>query len=187
MPEHNGHKNRNHWNVALWLHQDPALYRRMCSLMAQHSSKDTAARVLLTELPTHTPDGVKYTFTTVRKALVAEYTGHKPVTPVTRNHPGGLTYVDWCNAAAMPADSHVALKAWKLGEDPTEYRATKGQVSKMKYRIIFHGRKIGAIGVSSFQVVDVEAESEEAARHKAYDTHEHIGGGLEGIQVKALS
>ena len=57
----------------------------------------------------------------------------------------------------------------------------------MKYRIMFHGKKIGAIGVSSFQVVDVEAESIEAARRKAYDTHEHIGGGLEGIQVKTLS
>jgi len=55
-----------------------------------------------------------------------------------------------------------------------------------KYRIVFHGRKIGALGTSSFQVLDVEAETEDAARWKAYDTHEHISGGIEGVKIAPL-
>jgi hypothetical protein len=124
MPEHNGHKNRNHWNVALWIHQDPALYRRMCSLMSEHSSKDTAARALLAELPTHTPDGVKYTFTTVRKALIAEYTGHKSVSEVNGE---GLTLDEWLGAAGREdtASQYDLRAAWRAGEDPSEYRVSK--------------------------------------------------------------
>lgn len=57
-----------------------------------------------------------------------------------------------------------------------------------RYRLAFYGRKINALGgISSFQVVDVDAESEEEARLKAYETHEHIlHGGLDGIKVKKL-
>lgn len=44
----------------------------------------------------------------------------------------------------------------------------------MKYRITFHGRQLGALGVTSVFTVEVEAENEVAARAKLYDTHEHI-------------
>ena len=42
------------------------------------------------------------------------------------------------------------------------------------YRFVFIGREVGAIGVSSKWSRDVWAESEEAARLKLYETHEHI-------------
>jgi hypothetical protein len=45
-----------------------------------------------------------------------------------------------------------------------------------RYRIEFVGRQVGAIGVTYRQVVEVEAENEEAAGLKLYDTHEHIHG-----------
>lgn len=43
-----------------------------------------------------------------------------------------------------------------------------------KYRIVFWGRKRGALGVNSFQCRDVEAPSREEAILKLYETHEHI-------------
>lgn len=42
------------------------------------------------------------------------------------------------------------------------------------YRIEFIGREAGALGVTSAWTKEVKAESEDAARLKLYDTHEHI-------------
>ena len=53
-----------------------------------------------------------------------------------------------------------------------------------RYRLAFYGRKLRAIGIESFQVVDVTADSPESAKLKAYDTHEHIRG---NIAVKDLN
>lgn len=55
-----------------------------------------------------------------------------------------------------------------------------------RYRLAFHGRKIRALGISGFHVVDVDAKTEEQARLLAYETHEHISGGVDGIQVIKL-
>lgn len=52
-----------------------------------------------------------------------------------------------------------------------------------KYRIVFHGRKIGSLGMSSFQCLDIEADNEQSARAAAYVAHEHIWNGLDGVQV----
>lgn len=69
----NGHKNRNHWNVNLWLHNDERLYGLLCNYVRRHRSKDDAAealRVLLSDLgKTHTPDGAPYSKTTIRAAM----------------------------------------------------------------------------------------------------------------------
>jgi hypothetical protein len=46
----------------------------------------------------------------------------------------------------------------------------------VRYRAEFWGRTIGAIGVTSRYVVEVEADNLEAARLKLYDTYEHISG-----------
>ncbi len=53
----------------------------------------------------------------------------------------------------------------------------------MNYRIAFYGRRCGALGLSGFQVLDVVADSVDEAKLRAYDTHEHISGGLDGIRV----
>ena len=48
----------------------------------------------------------------------------------------------------------------------------------MRVRLIFHGRKVGAIGISGFHVVDLNVADDTtpgAMRLRAYDTHEHIG------------
>ena len=44
----------------------------------------------------------------------------------------------------------------------------------MKYLACFQGKERGAIGKSSYFNITVEADDEEAARLKLYDTHEHI-------------
>lgn len=53
-----------------------------------------------------------------------------------------------------------------------------------RYRLAFYGRRVNALGISEFHVIDVEAEDEEKARLKAYDTHEHIHGGIKVIPLK---
>ena len=65
-----GHKNWNHWNVALWLFNDEGLYRLMVEEVRASSTKDIAAKDILYYLPRHTPDGAPYTYTSVRAALV---------------------------------------------------------------------------------------------------------------------
>lgn len=45
-----------------------------------------------------------------------------------------------------------------------------------KYRCLFYGRKVGAIGVEGFHCRDVMADSPQAARLALYATHEHISG-----------
>lgn len=69
---YNGHKNWAHWNVALWLHNEEPLYRRMRSLLDCARTKDRVARDLLAELPEKTPDGARYTYSSVRAALRGE-------------------------------------------------------------------------------------------------------------------
>jgi len=69
---YNGHKNWNHWNVALWLHNEEPLYRRMCVLMASCKTRRIAAQLLLEELPERTPDGAPYSLTSIQAAMVGE-------------------------------------------------------------------------------------------------------------------
>ena len=66
-----GHKNWNHWNVSLWLFNEESLYRLTQNLLSRNT-KDEAARLLLSQLPSHTPDGAPYTFSSIRAALVGE-------------------------------------------------------------------------------------------------------------------
>jgi hypothetical protein len=70
---YNGHKNYNHWNVSLWLNNDEGLYRLMREA-TRGLNRDAAARQVLAELEqagtTHTPDGAKYSVSTIRAAMV---------------------------------------------------------------------------------------------------------------------
>jgi hypothetical protein len=69
MATYNGHKNWNHWNVALWIANDEGLYGMAMSAILYAGTRDDAARSLLGSLPSATPDGAPYSFTTVRAAL----------------------------------------------------------------------------------------------------------------------
>lgn len=68
-----GHKNRNHWNVSLWLNNDERLYREMIHFIGYARRKADAARMMMASLRslgiTHTPDGVPYSVTAIRAAM----------------------------------------------------------------------------------------------------------------------
>ena len=70
---YNGHKNRNYWNVALWLANDYGLYQMTCEAVRRNRTKDAAAREILESLTesglTKTPDGSPYTLSSIRAAL----------------------------------------------------------------------------------------------------------------------
>lgn len=70
MAGYNGHKNYNAWNVCLWLGNDEYNYRLMKDCIRTSSNRNDAARKLVSLLPSKTPDGVPYTYTNVRLAMV---------------------------------------------------------------------------------------------------------------------
>lgn len=74
MAKYNGHKNWNHWNVALWINNDEGLYRYAIGLINECNSKDEAAELMRYRLAqdgiTKTPDGAPYSKTTIRAAMV---------------------------------------------------------------------------------------------------------------------
>lgn len=55
------------------------------------------------------------------------------------------------------------------------------------FRCSFSGKKIGSLGITILVSLFVKAENEQAARLACYNTHEHIAGGLEGIQVREVT
>lgn len=75
MTTYNGHKNWNHWNVSLWLWNTESRYRWMLDLMQLHKNKDDVARAMMAQLrqeqgrTPRTPDGAKYSFSSIRAAL----------------------------------------------------------------------------------------------------------------------
>jgi hypothetical protein len=69
MMKYNGHRSWAAWSVALWIGNDEGLYRLAIDSLNHQPTIDKAARSMLELLPTHTPDGAKYTLTSVREAL----------------------------------------------------------------------------------------------------------------------
>lgn len=73
MPTYNGHKNWNHWNVSLWIANDEGLYRLALDCLRSTKTKRAAAERLIEHLQelniSETPDGAKYTLSTVLHAL----------------------------------------------------------------------------------------------------------------------
>jgi len=66
---YNGHKNWTHWNVSLWLFNDEWVYNDMRRHVRFAPTLDIAARRILAILPERTPDGARYTFTSIRAAI----------------------------------------------------------------------------------------------------------------------
>ena len=70
---YNGHASYNAWNVSLWINNDENLYHM--ARYAKHSyGAKLAPEMLLKDLQSmgmeKTPDGVPYTKTNIRKAMV---------------------------------------------------------------------------------------------------------------------
>lgn len=74
MAEYQGHKNRTHWNVALWLFNDEGLYILVKNEVKRSDTLDIAAYnilFILNESGTkNTPDGYRYSISAIRAALV---------------------------------------------------------------------------------------------------------------------
>ena len=65
-----GHRNRNAWNVALYLFNEYELYKMVQRCVNNTRTLDEAAHLIMAQLGGQkTPDGVPYTYTNVRLAL----------------------------------------------------------------------------------------------------------------------
>ncbi|AVZ45492.1 hypothetical protein vBEcoMRo121lw_00267 [Escherichia phage vB_EcoM-Ro121lw] len=71
---YNGHKNKTHWNVSLWINNDESLYRLAKEFIAANTNRNDAARDMMLFLEQtgqdKTPDGFKYSTTAIRAAMV---------------------------------------------------------------------------------------------------------------------
>ena len=71
---YNGHRNYNAWNVSLWINNDEFLYNTAKACSVGFGSRDKGAQYMIDNLYemgiTHTPDGVPYTKTNIKLAMV---------------------------------------------------------------------------------------------------------------------
>lgn len=76
MPEYNGHKNWNHWNVSLWINNDEGLYSLAEESLRGAKTKDQAALVMLEALRDggleKTPDGAPYSLSSIRRVMASK-------------------------------------------------------------------------------------------------------------------
>lgn len=70
MATFNGHRNWNHWNVSLWINNDEGLYNLARDCVRSSSTRQEAAALMLESLPKKTPDGARYSKSSIRAALV---------------------------------------------------------------------------------------------------------------------
>jgi hypothetical protein len=72
--QYQGHKNWNHWNVALWINNTESLYFLALGCLKGYAGKrEQCARGMLLELRdkgiTKTPDGAPYSVSAIRAAM----------------------------------------------------------------------------------------------------------------------
>lgn len=67
---YNGHKNYAAWNVSLWINNDEPLYRLAQYCVRSTNNRQEAAEKMISQLPERTPDGVNYTVSNIKSALV---------------------------------------------------------------------------------------------------------------------
>jgi hypothetical protein len=75
MAKYNGHPSYNAWNVSLWINNDEGLYAMAKdNIQWWKGQRNKAAQAMFDQLIdcgiTHTPDGVRYTVTNIRRAMV---------------------------------------------------------------------------------------------------------------------
>ena len=69
----NGYKNWNHWNVSLWINNDEGLYREALRLCNSCNRIEASEKMLerLHDMDIYeTPDGAKYSVSSIRAAMV---------------------------------------------------------------------------------------------------------------------
>lgn len=73
MARYNGHRNWNHWNVALWLGNDEGLYSLAREYKRRFRNSRDAAKAMLQLLEScgarKTPDGAPYTVSSLQAAI----------------------------------------------------------------------------------------------------------------------
>ncbi len=71
---YNGHKNWQQWNVSLWINNDEGLYKLARYYARKSTNRADAAEGMLEQLNSggiyETPDGAKYSKTSIRAAMV---------------------------------------------------------------------------------------------------------------------
>lgn len=74
MAKYNGHPSKPAWNVALWINNDEGLYDLARRSVMVTKNRRQAAERMLSALACRgiekTPDGYKYSITSIRNAMV---------------------------------------------------------------------------------------------------------------------